>query len=168
MFRRCLIFFFVVLYCHQVVAQAKLTYIWYPSGLLSVVKPYLTNNNYLVTHAEIRQRVQSGYFTQREQTTIPNDNRCITVQEAKSWLFLNEGMLPVNGRLPLWQELVAVAPTCSSPDLRWINGSCQLYINVVCVESVSINARWSNTRRYEWSDGSFENRTVIEDQPCIN
>lgn len=67
---------------------------------------HLSAQNSLVTHQFIQQKVAAGYFRQRPATTIPTDNKCITVAEAKAWLFLDETKLPTNGRMPWWSELV--------------------------------------------------------------
>ncbi|MGO4291870.1 hypothetical protein [Chitinophaga sp. RAB17] len=67
---------------------------------------HLSAQNALVTHQFIQQKVAAGYFRQRPATTIPIDNKCITVAEAKAWLFLDETKLPTNGRMPWWSELV--------------------------------------------------------------
>lgn len=61
--------------------------------------------NYLATHNLIRTQVASSIFKQRPGTTIPADNKCITADEARSWLYLDESTLPTNGRMPWYQEL---------------------------------------------------------------
>jgi len=73
----------------------------------------LAANNYLVTHHEIYQKVQDGYFLPKAGAVIPDNNLCITVAEAKAWLNLEEASLPTNGRMPLWQELVPLLPTAT-------------------------------------------------------
>lgn len=78
-----------------------------------VMSPLTIGTNYLVSHAEINQKIQEGYFVKKSGVTVPNDNLCITVDEAKAWLNLEETALPVNGRMPLWQELVPLIPTAT-------------------------------------------------------
>jgi hypothetical protein len=49
----------------------------------------------------------------KASVTIPDDNRCITVAEAKAWLNLEEALLPTNGRMPVWQELQPLVPSAT-------------------------------------------------------
>ena len=60
----------------------------------------------LVSHRTIRQQVFAGQFMQRMGTVIPDDDACINVAEARSFLHLNESFLPTDGRLPWNTELV--------------------------------------------------------------
>jgi hypothetical protein len=76
-----------------------------------VMSPLTIGTNYLVSHNEINQKLQEGYFLKKSGVTVPADNFCITVDEAKTWLYLDESLLPTNGRMPLWQELVPLIPS---------------------------------------------------------
>jgi hypothetical protein len=78
-----------------------------------VMSPLTIGTDYLVSHNEINQKIQEGYFLKKSGVTVPADNLCITVDEAKTWLYLEESLLPTNGRMPLWQELVPFTPTAT-------------------------------------------------------
>jgi hypothetical protein len=62
--------------------------------------------SYLVTHRFIKQNILTGYFMQKPGTSMPEDDICINVAEAKNALYLNESSLPTDGRMPWWSELV--------------------------------------------------------------
>lgn len=62
--------------------------------------------SYLVTHRFIKQNILTGYFMQKPGTTMPEDDICINVAEAKNALYLKESSLPADGRMPWWSELV--------------------------------------------------------------
>jgi hypothetical protein len=86
-----------------------------------VISPQTINFDYLITHHEILQKVQEGYFIKKAAATIPDNNFCITVAEAKAWLTLDESQLPVNGRMPVYQQLVPTAQ-CTGVNKKVING----------------------------------------------
>lgn len=73
---------------------------------LSMIKDTLAQNNHLVTHRFIHQKVTEGYFQQRPGTTIPQDDHCINKTEATSWLYLDETRLPADSRMPWWSEII--------------------------------------------------------------
>lgn len=125
--------------------------------------PRLAQNNYLVTHHEIRQKVAEGYFTALNLAAIPQDNACITAANAKLWLSIDETKLPSNGRLPVWQELVpkAVGPACNGFDQKVINGVCETANKTLWNSEIIIKDGKSYcklTYRYKFSDGSYFER----------
>ncbi|MBC9929527.1 hypothetical protein [Chitinophaga qingshengii] len=127
---------------------------------LNVHKVWVAQNNYLVTHNEIRQKVAEGYFTALNLAAIPQDNACITSANAKLWLSIDETKLPANGRLPVWQELVpkAVAPVCNGFDQKVINGVCETAKKTLWNSELIIKNGKSYcklTYRYKFSDGSY-------------
>ena len=73
---------------------------------LSMIKDTLAQNNHLVTHRFIYDKVAEGYFQQRPSTTIPQDDYCINKTEAMSWLYLDETRLPADSRMPWWSEII--------------------------------------------------------------
>lgn len=83
--------------------------------------------NMLVTHRTIRQQVFAGVFMQKMGTVIPDDDACINVTEAKNLLYLNESVLPTNGRMPWNTELVPLrtipctggSPVCATTFLSY-------------------------------------------------
>ncbi|GAA0545101.1 hypothetical protein [Chitinophaga japonensis] len=111
--------------------------------------------NHLVTHAEVKQKVQEGYFLKKSSSvTIPGDNFCITVAEAKAWLNLDESQLPANGRMPLWQEL-SPASQCTGVDKKVINEVCETGNKVwTRSEYDSSIGMYKCYYVYRWSDGS--------------
>lgn len=130
--------------------------------------PRVAQNNYLVTHNEIRQKVAEGYFTALNLAAIPQDNVCITAANAKLWLSIDATKLPVDGRMPLWQELVPkpVAPVCTGTDEKLINGKCERgYKTIDNQQQLMTNGKpyCKTTYRITWSDGSF--RTYVETLP---
>lgn len=74
-------------------------------GLLLIASSKVGAQNYLASRQLINQKIQDGTFMQRTGTTIANDNQCIDVTEARTKLYLNEAVLPANGRMPWYQEL---------------------------------------------------------------
>lgn len=119
-----------------------------------VMSPLTVATNYLVTHNEINQKTQEGYFIKKTGVTIPADNFCLTVAEAKAWLTLDETKLPANGRMPLWQELVPTAQ-CTGVNKKVINGICETAQQVwTRNEWDAANSWWRCYYVYRWSDGS--------------
>ncbi|RAJ75646.1 hypothetical protein CLV59_109260 [Chitinophaga dinghuensis] len=70
----------------------------------------LTKGPCLVTHYEIRAKVAEGYFKALNLNAIPQNNQCITTNNAKAWLSLAEEHLPKDGRLPTWVDLIPKNP----------------------------------------------------------
>lgn len=127
-------------------------------SLLLVVAGRAGAQNYLVTRQVINQKIQDGTFMQKTGTTITNDNQCMDVTEAKARLYLNEVVLPTNGRMPWYQELdplkslpcTSGLTLCAKSNAQY--GACGAYIyNQGFNNSLTIftrtkltNAMWSS------------------------
>ncbi|WP_291911498.1 hypothetical protein [Chitinophaga sp. CB10] len=74
------------------------------------VSLWTSAQNFLPSHSFIRQKVAEGFFTQKSNASIPDDGFCITSLEAKSWLYIDETLLPSDGRMPWFSELVPLIP----------------------------------------------------------
>ncbi|WP_291911494.1 hypothetical protein [Chitinophaga sp. CB10] len=117
-------------------------------------KFWLTQSNYLVTHKEIRQKVSEGYFEALDLSAIPDDDKCISAENAKLWLSIDASKLPANGRLPMWQELVPVS-LCTGPYKRMVNGICETAI-FRCIETYWVTGDiWNNHYAWVWPDNTF-------------
>lgn len=83
--------------------------------LLVLTAKYTAAQNFLPTHNYIKQKVVEGYFLQKPNTVIPADDYCISVAEARSYLYVVEAGLPVDGRMPWYADLVPYSslPTCA-------------------------------------------------------
>jgi hypothetical protein len=71
--------------------------------------------SYLVTHHFIRDKVNEGYFRQKPGTIIPDDFNTINTRDARDWLYLDEFLLPTDGRMPWWSELLPATEYLSCP-----------------------------------------------------
>ncbi len=69
--------------------------------------------SFMPTHNYIAQKVTEGYFTTKPSVTWPNDNKCITKQEALNYLNIDPAYLPADERLPWFSELVPCTATSS-------------------------------------------------------
>jgi len=132
------------------------------------MSPLTAGTNYLVTHNEINQKIQEGYFIKKSGVTVPADNLCLTVAEAKAWLTLDESQLPASGRMPVWQQLVPTAQ-CTGTTKKVINGVCET------AQQVWTRSEWDATNHwyrcyyvYRWSDGSQTAEAyVINGAGCV-
>lgn len=133
-----------------------------------VMSPLTIGTNYLVSHAEINQKIQEGYFIKKSGVTVPAYNLCITVAEAKAWLTLDETKLPADGRMPLWQELVPTAQ-CTGVNKKVINGVCETAMQVWTRGEWDATNQWYRCYYvYRWSDGSESAEAyVINGAGCI-
>lgn len=132
----------------------------------------LAQNNYLVTHNEVRQKIAEGYFTALNLAAIPQDNACITAANAKLWISIDETKLPTNGRMPVWQELVpkAVAPVCTGQNKKLINGVCETGTTTVVDQQPVVKngvGYCRYTYKVTWSDGSSTQYTEDLKGACL-
>jgi len=134
----------------------------------NVISPRLVTTNYLVSHHEILQKIQEGFFIKKASVTVPDDNLCITVTEAKAWLTLDETKLPTNGRMPLWQELVPTAQ-CTGVNKKVVNGACETGVQTwTRNEYNSTTHMWKCYYVWKWSDGTQSAEYYIESAPgCV-
>lgn len=121
---------------------------------VEIMSPKTINWDYLITHHEILQKVQEGYFIKKAAVTIPDNNFCITVTEAKAWLVLDESQLPANGRMPVYQQLVPTAQ-CTGVDKKVVNGTCETGTQVWTRSEFDDTTHWWKCYYvWRWSDGS--------------
>jgi len=88
--------------------------------LLLIVNSSTFAQNQLATRAKIYQEMLSGRFMQKSGTSPVSDNRCISSVEARSWYYVDEKLLPFDGRLPWYAEIqpqYSSIVTCTSGNL---------------------------------------------------
>ncbi|MFX1703454.1 hypothetical protein PV783_05840 [Chitinophaga sp. CC14] len=86
--------------------------------------------SFMPTHSYIAQKVTEGYFTTKPSVVWPSDNKCITKQEALSYLNIDPAYLPTDERLPWFSELVPCVATATLIPMVTQNvyGACGSYI----------------------------------------